>query len=224
MSDIYRHLVPMVQNQLRGKLAAITRDYGAEMLAYETALARGSGALIEAHANAAYAGRALAGLRDPLGEFDQALGQIIGEREAQHLESFLKDIKNGRYTSDEGELNTARIEARAANYTERLRGTANETWSNSLPDGDLIYWRLGGDEGGSCSICPDLAASGPYKPNQLPTHPGNNETPCLFNCRCYLETESGTPGLKSFSFAFKSAPYTFEPYTAFCGCGHSHAQ
>lgn len=222
MSDIYRHLVPMVQNQLRGKLAAITRDYGAEMLTYDTALLRGSGALIEAHANAAYAGRALAGLRDPLGEFDQALGQIIGEREAQHLESFLNDIKNGRYTNDEGVVSTARIEARAANYTERLRGTANETWSNSLPEGDLIYWRLGGDEGTACSICPDLAANGPYKPNELPTHPGNNETPCLFNCRCYLETQSGAPGLKAFAVAFKFAPSLFESYPTLCGHGHAH--
>ena len=206
MSDLYRHLVPIVQSQLSRGLQAYAFDLFGGLLDLDTALIRGTTALSDAHANASFAGRALAGYKAPIGELDRTIGRMIAEEQAQWFERFLKDVRDGRYTDDEGNARDALIQARSATYAHRLRGTANESWVNTLEVDEVIHWRLGGDEGGSCSICPDLAERGPYKPGELPTHPGANQTPCLFNCRCWLQREGGGEGFKYFDFDDKALP------------------
>lgn len=220
MSQIQRNLLRMVGLRLSSELKAQAVDLGRSLITRDTALERSTLALVAGHANAAYAGRALAGSREPLGALDQVVGRMAAEDQAQYFEKFLSDIKSGRYTDpDSGELREAQIETRASSYTERLRGTANESWVNTLGVDTLIFWRLGGDEGGSCSICPDLAQQGPYKASELPTIPGNNETPCLFNCRCYLEAESGE-GFKCWIPSSTFGP-SFGLHSALCAHHHN---
>ena len=149
----------------------------------------------DAHSRAAYLGRRLAGSDEPYGEYDEQFGKLVAEQEAQWFEALHADVSSGRYTNDDGTLDSDLLESRATNYEERLRGTANEAWVNTLADDkQLIEWVLGEEDANNCSVCPYLAEDGPYEANALPTYPGANETPCMFNCRCELRSEDGTTG------------------------------
>jgi hypothetical protein len=185
----FASLPSTLQERLRETALQRARDE----LTLEAAGEAGFDALLESHAQAAYAGRGLAGALDEFGELDEAVGRLIAEEQAQYFEKFLSDIGDGKYTLEDGLINEEAIETRAGQYNERLRGTANESWATALPLDELLDWVLGATED-SCSVCPDLAEQGPYKPTELPTYPGANETPCLFNCGCSLRTQSGAQG------------------------------
>jgi hypothetical protein len=157
------------------------------------ALGDGKQTLADAHSNAVYLGRRLAGSDSPYGDFDIEFGKLVAEEQSQFLEKFIADVQGGSYTDDDGNIDAEAIEMRAGFYENRLRGTANEAWCGSLDSEELIDWIL--DDGAdSCTVCPDLAENGPYAPNDMPTWPGANETPCLFNCACEARTQSGKSG------------------------------
>jgi hypothetical protein len=149
--------------------------------------------LAEGHTSAAYMGRRLAGSDFPFGDYDTEFGKLVAESQREYLENFFADVQSGRYTGDDGALDESAISNRANYYQERLRGTANEAWCGSLDAEELIDWIL--DDGAdSCTVCPDLAENSPYSPGDMPTWPGANETPCLFNCACGARTQSGKFG------------------------------
>lgn len=195
-----RELLRLVAASLRSRLKTSALDAATGSLSVDEAVSRGLAAFLESHANASHAGRALNGVSHGVDAADRALGRVTAMEQAVYFEKFAASLEGGKYQRDDGTLDEAAIERRAGLYTTRLRGTANEAWALSLPDDDLVIWELGGSEE-SCSVCPDLAAQGPYKRAELPTFPGANETPCLFNCNCQLRSQSGTEAFKAFDFA-----------------------
>jgi hypothetical protein len=195
-ATLARQLLPLVARALASKLKIPALDFAGGIISKDQAVSRALGAFIESHANAAFAGRSLNGIAHPIDDADRALGRLVSQEQSQYFEGFLGQILAGKYNDENGEIREDAIEARSSLYGARLRGTANESWAISLPEGELVHWRTGATED-HCSVCPSLEEDGPYKRNELPTHPGNNETPCLFNCLCYLESDSGSQGFKA---------------------------
>lgn len=79
---------------------------------------------------------------------------------------------------------------RANLYGSAVTASFYRGWIAGLPTGATIDWRLSIAE--HCKDCLALEVKSPYtKPgygiNPLPTTPGNGDTKCLGNCRCYLE-------------------------------------
>ena len=140
------------------------------------------------HAEAAYLGRTLAGDTALFGELDLAYGKVIGGLENEFLQQFQADLWGGVYLRDDGTLMTDLLLNRIDTYGGRLRGTSSETFVAYSGD-HLIYWILGGEN--NCEECPDIASMSPYTQDTLPCMPGTNETPCLFNCNCYLLRDDG---------------------------------
>lgn len=151
--------------------------------------------LLMAHERAAQYGRHLAGDFSSTDDLDKEFAEHVMDGEKSFLDSFVQDIKDGRYnvTTPDGKttLDEQKIAARAGLYAGRLTGTANQAWIGALDAETLIYWVLGGNEN-HCGACPELAEGGPYTPATLPTVPGANETPCLFYCYCHLEANGVT--------------------------------
>ena len=163
--------------------------------------------LTDAYTTAAATGRAAAGDPSPVDEHDRALAAGIMATERKYLKGFVKDIAGGKYgdvgqvahtTEDEAHfedfapdgVDADEIRRRAGMYMGRVVGAANEAWVLASPEGSTFEWILGANED-HCSMCPELAAGGPYTADTLPTVPGANETPCLFNCKCHLRRDDG---------------------------------
>lgn len=143
--------------------------------------------LQQAHSQAASFGRRRAGGAggDGITEEDRIFGRGRADYETDFLEGFIRDLEDGRYDDDpEGAVR------RASQYSGALRGTGNASFVASSPDTAEFYWRLGGAEE-HCEECPYLAEQSPYFADELPIFPGSNGTPCLFNCRCFLERSDG---------------------------------
>lgn len=140
------------------------------------------------HAQAWMLGRNRAGDLLPFDFMDALQGIAAADSEADYLLSFLEDIleKDDRYFDEDGNILADKVARRSRMYTGLMRGTANESWSNAQPDEAEIYWRLGAVEE-HCSDCPELASLNPWSKDTLFAKPGSNETPCLFNCKCWLE-------------------------------------
>lgn len=71
-------------------------------------------------------------------------------------------------------------------------------WTNVMPSGARIWWRLGVAE--HCSDCLLLSSRSPFslpgtEPNPLPTTPRSGATRCLTNCRCQLSSPAVPAGL-----------------------------
>lgn len=145
--------------------------------------------LNQSHGQAWMLGRQRAGSVLPFGIDDALRGVAAADGEADFLLSFLEAIteKDPRYFDEDGNLRTVQVARRSRMYTGLLRGTANEGWANALPDTQEIFWRLGAVEE-HCSDCPEMAALNPWTKDTLFQKPGDNQTPCLFNCRCHLDT------------------------------------
>jgi hypothetical protein len=192
LPDVLRGLLVSVQRDLPPALSGLLSKLHAGHIASEAAADDGFTALSDAHARAAYLGRNLAGSTEPFGDYDTAFGQLIAEEQAQYFEKFVEDVSSGRYTGEDGELDIDAIERRAELYERRLRGSANEAWANTLPDGELIVWETHASE--TCATCETLANDSPWQPLELPTYPGSGETDCSIGCKCSIKTESGQEG------------------------------
>lgn len=119
----------------------------------------------------------------------QIAGLIAADGQEPYLLNFLADIRAGRYGPME-DLSTSAIGSRLDLYALRLRGTANQAWTNAGDDLEQIHWRLGAND--HCADCPEAASLGPYYPSTLAFVPGDGHTACRGNCTCWLERESGS--------------------------------
>lgn len=207
-----------VGGQLQRKLSAPLLQVANGELSVEDAALRAFSVFLQSHANARYAGRLAAGDKSPIGEADRESVRLLAQEQQTYFKRFAAQLLGGKYRDAQtGELNAAAISDRAGLYALRLQGTANDGWAVALDSDDLVEWVLGGTEN-HCSICPDLAENGPYKPNELPTTPKSNETPCLWNCRCTLRSTKGFSPPKSFAPFLTFSPQFQQKHAALCAC------
>lgn len=149
--------------------------------------------LLDAHTEAVVIGRTHAGDDSPREADDERFAAVVVEGEHEFLQAFRQELEAGRYDREDGTRDGEAVAARAMSYSARLTGTANETWSLTLPEETLIWWRTQEDQT-VCPDCPELADASPWTPGSLVTVPGKNDTICLVACRCWLETEGGQRG------------------------------
>jgi hypothetical protein len=178
----------------RDELSAIANRFGEGAMNADEFMNEMHTALEELHGRSAFMGRQLAGDMSPFNAIDSAFGKEIAANEREFLEQFAADLRYGRYVDDDGVLNIDMVNARARSYAGRLRGTADEVFVGNSDDDAWFIWHLGSEN--SCSECPVIAAGSPYTKATLDTMPGANETPCLYNCRCWLEREDGVLSFK----------------------------
>lgn len=158
--------------------------------------------LESAHTQAVVIGRNHAGDHAAVEQDDRTFAQMViyGEDgktgEMGFLEGFVQDLHDGRYVDDDGTLDVAAIEQRAELYASRIVGTANEAFALASDLEAMFTWVLG-IEADHCGDCPDLADGSPYGAEELPAHPGSNDTECLFRCKCTLERDDGTQGFET---------------------------
>lgn len=143
--------------------------------------------MLEAHANGWMLGRQRAGnLKEEM--FDDYLAAVAAkDKDGSYLLRFLDEIDGGRYGHVD-DLSTDAIQSRANLYIARARGTANEAFVETSPDGMEFTWHLGGTEN-HCSDCPEIAALSPFIKDTMFTYPGHGDTPCLSHCKCFLTRE-----------------------------------
>lgn len=175
------------------------RDLARQVAAGEMLPSEWSGrmltALSEAHARAGFHGRQRAGDLAAFDVDDTRFGNLAAQEEMEFLQSFEWDLMGDRYRGEDGTLDAAQVARRAEHYLGALYGTANEAMV--LVASEPVWWILGEPESGPsghCDMCPELAANSPYAPGSLPTYPRANRTPCLQNCYCRIQTESGLVG------------------------------
>lgn len=140
----------------------------------------------DGHAEAVVMGRNLSEDFAPLEEDDRAFARLVMDGEAEYLVRFLSDIERGRYTDDQGQIKTKPVAARARMYTGKYRGTANEVFVLSSPEGETFAWHQLTLE--PCDDCPVLERGGPYTAEQLALigHPGQGRQQCRTNCGCIV--------------------------------------
>jgi hypothetical protein len=127
---------------------------------------------------------------------DDLVGRAKADGDAHWLLRFVGDIESGKYTDEDGAFKLAAFKQRQALYVGKMRGTANEAFVESSADEEEFDWVLGGAED-HCPDCPVLAESSPWKKDEMFTHPGSGDTPCLSHCKCHLVRKSdGLDGFK----------------------------
>ena len=120
--------------------------------------------------------------------------EIVFREDPRYVRKFDDEIafrEDPRYVTkfdDEIVFREDPIETRALLYNERIRGTANRGALDALPPWTEIDWVLGPNEN-HCEDCPELAKNGPYRPDTIPTLPGEGMTECLVNCKCKLRID-----------------------------------
>lgn len=122
-------------------------------------------------------------------------GQSIPE--ADFLLGFLNDLfdQDERYFK-EGEVVQDEILRRMRMYQGKMRGSAGWGFVDVKPPITEFNWVLGAVED-HCEDCPYNAEVSPWFKETLYTTPGSGDTPCLFNCKCWLEeAESGDTSVK----------------------------
>lgn len=159
----------------------------------------GNAVLLEGHTNAAWFGRLLGLQLEGEAILDDVLiGQAASDLESYYYGGFLQNLrdKDPRYWDEElAAWKDAAIKARQDSYLGRMRGTANMSFLRYSGRQDF-YWRLGAPEE-HCAECPEYAAMSPMPADEWPTAPGENDTPCLFNCGCFFEREDGVTGFSA---------------------------
>lgn len=186
----------------RKEFASITKQLvKGDIDAFEWAT-RFEAILLEGHTNAAHMGRMLALQEAVEGDLVDILrGQTAVDAEHYYTQGFLESLlnKDPRYWDEEAKKwNQVAIRQRQDFYLGKMRGTANEAFIAESPDEAEIYWRLGGAED-HCEECPEYAEMSPWLKNELPTWPGDNDTPCRFNCTCFV-TINDIDGFKPVRF------------------------
>jgi len=151
--------------------------------------------LYSGHAGAWRIGANQAGGQASRAEIAAAASQAADEQ-SFYLNRFSADLIAGKYVDDEtGDIDHDGISARAQMYSGAMRGTANLSWINYSDDDDEFDWVLGAVED-HCDDCPYLAEGSPYTKDSLPTVPGENQTPCLFHCKCHLRRRDGAKSIE----------------------------
>ena len=137
-----------------------------------------------AHTQSTVLGRQLAGYGGQDDAGARQFAATVMDEQVPYLEGLVQDLAGGRYPLADGSVSPA-LSARLRLHAQRIRGTANDAWSQSLPADTLIEWRLG-PNANHCPSCPVFAAGSPYRADSLPTTPGSADCICLSACRCSL--------------------------------------
>jgi hypothetical protein len=153
-------------------------------------------ALVTGHARAGYLGRTRGGDVAPFDADDTEFGRMVADDEQPFLDRFRQDLESGRYEDEDGRLLLLPVLGRAAMYVDRMLGTANEAFVGTSGS-DLLWWKLGPSESGSCEECPKLAAGSHYRASELTRTPGDCSTPCVSNCKCWISREDGISGFRA---------------------------
>jgi hypothetical protein len=158
--------------------------------------------ILEGHTHAAHMGRMLALQEVVEAELvDLLRGQAAADAEHFYVQGFFQALldKDPRYWDEEAEKwNQLAIRQRQDFYLGKMRGTANQAFIEESGDDSEITWHLGGTED-HCTECPEYAGMSPFLKDELPTWPGDNDTPCRFNCLCYISIDK-VDGFKSVRF------------------------
>lgn len=202
--DQFSELIAKLDKQLRQLAEEVARG----QLTYPEFEEAVNAALQAAHIQAYSIGQEFAG--SPVVE---TASEYFGRRFAATQRSYVSGITTaldaGRFLiPGEAEIDAALLYGRLRLYHGAVSGTAQHAWSHFGKRGELIAWKLGAVEE-HCSDCPYLADMGPYVASEvfqlenkiLPTTPRAGDTPCLMNCKCYLQRQSGLDTTWSFVYA-----------------------
>lgn len=178
--------------------AIVLRYYRGEITLYDLADLL-TDTLMDAHSHAVYLGRRLAGVSSPMNDDDRRFAQTIMAEQQAFLFGLISDIHGGKYPLNEDGTLNSKLVYRIGAYTERLRGSGNQAMGAALAPDTLVWWVLGLAEHCVATdalqlICTEIEAGNPYRAADMPTWPGMNETPCLWNCHCSTFLENGQEG------------------------------
>lgn len=144
--------------------------------------------LEDAHTDAVYLGRAMAGDTAPPEWDDRKFASQVMDGQLDHLDAFVSDLQGERYLGEDGSWDADAIGRRAEMYLGRIVGTGNEAYGLTIDPETMIEWLLSNAE--NCADCPEIAAGSPYRAEEMPTWPGMCDTACRFNCRCSTQSYS----------------------------------
>ena len=120
-----------------------------------------------------------------VGEFDEALVVARIQEQYGYLDGFAAAIQDGDEDEEDG-LSVAAIIARAALYAGAAAATFWLVIRGQETEAREVRWNLTPAE--HCADCLDLAGRGWMPIGELGGQvPGDGQTICLTNCRCFLE-------------------------------------
>jgi hypothetical protein len=158
--------------------------------------------LLEMHRAAYFAGMEMGGLVPPSATLARQRAGLVTQAEVQYLRAFGLALQNrdpSVYSLETEQFRIEMIEARAASYVGRGRGSGTDGWLIGGGNAAIVNWTMTAVE--HCEDCPIMAANGPYiyggaaqdrigELAVLPFSPGENLTACLYNCKCVLRRDS----------------------------------
>lgn len=189
MHDAFRDLV----SQTRAMLADLGSQWAAGEMSAQTFAEAMDEVLLSAHTRAVVIGRTHAGDDAPEDADDRRFAEGVIESEHEYLQPFRDQMLSGRYTGEDGTRDGDAVGRRAASYSTRLVGSANEALFLTLPEDTQVWWHTTAEEA-SCEDCPEMEDASPWLAGEMPYHVGMNQTACLVNCLCYEMTEAGLRG------------------------------
>lgn len=185
-----------LRNRSDAALANVVRTYATTDKGAAFFGKRAAAVLVQQHAQAVAMGRALAtggSSRVTPEDRIKARSVVLGkDGEASFLAGFVRALKEGKYTDEDGNPKVKSIQSRAALYSRKLAATATREFVEASGDGFTYIWKL--TPGENCIDCLALAAGSPYKPGQLHTVPLASDTICHSRCRCFLIRSDGVRG------------------------------
>lgn len=174
---------------VRTELIKLIKMYARSEISVNELESRFELVLFDGHSRASVIGRNISGDLTPMTGEDRLLASIVLDKDKQYLNKFMNDIREGRYTLEDGVINTIPINQRATMYAAKMRGTMHESFVGASRNGSLFDWILIAED--NCDDCPRIAASSPYTKSTLPTFPGAGQTQCVTNCKCVLMRDDG---------------------------------
>jgi len=114
--------------------------------------------------------------------------------EAKFFQRFLRDIKDPLHGAPKGTLGR-RIKAhdymnRGGYYAKSAKAQMFNGMVAGAGQNLIIHWKLGTPQGDHCDVCP-IYANRQWTWKTLPTVPRAGDTPCLFNCYCFVDGRTG---------------------------------
>lgn len=175
----------------RRELRNVTEQLARGDITAQTWADRFDSILLSGHSRAWHLGRHLAGDTSEFGEDDRLAGMAAKDPEGEYLNAFLGDLlkRDPRYFDEDGNLRSDAVMNRGNLYLGKMRGTANEAFVAASDEDEQFDWVLGGAEK-HCEDCPRIAKLSPFDKTTLWTHPGQGDTECLGNCKCFIRRRS----------------------------------
>jgi len=164
------------------------------------------------HIDCHYQGQVMADVIPPSMTLAKVSGSRVAQAESQYARAFANDLailSPKVWDEVEEAWRESVITLRTRSYMGRARGTATDGWQSASLPTDLVDWVLGKED--NCEQCPVMNAGNPwlasgstsqFQYKTLFIRPGENLTPCKFNCGCHLVRHSdGKASPLPFSFA-----------------------